>query len=442
MPEEVIDNVVLEPVEGQEEQPQAQPPAEGEQPPKPAEVEKPKGPIQLVEGTKLNAAVRTALSKVATGDPAVDRAIRDAVYKQVELQKVFPGGINEARELSTKIEGLGGIEKIEEMRTDLNEFGELAQAFQSGSPAFIQDLLETSPEAFAKFVPGALEKLADIDLPTFCKTAEETIIRYAQLHPAGFDHIFSRVIAQNFRSSGVELALERLADQIEGNGKAVGFYNQVVAYFDGFLQSAAKTPEAPKPSEKQPPAAAPKEPEKKALADTFQNDWQKAEGALFRKIGGPAYREAIANLQLDDEDRMAFDKDVMARLQYRVSSQEPTFKEKSQRFIDARDKNGFLRYRESLYKRFLPAVIGIVAAKRAGSAAKSAAAAPQKAAQPVEKPPARPGVPSAATVTPAGSKLVSAAPKPSEIDFHFGKTTSAMLQRNQAFLKNGTRVHW
>jgi hypothetical protein len=385
--------------------------------------------------------VRTALGKVATGDPAVDRAIRDAVYKQVELQKVFPGGINEARELNAKLEEMGGIEKIEEMRTDLNEFGELAQAFQSGSPSFIQDLVETSPEAFAKFVPGALEKLADVDLPAFCKTAEETISRYAQLHPAGFDHIFSRVIAQNFRSSGVELALERLADQIEGNGKATGFYNQIVGYFQGFLQSAAKTPEGPKATERQPAAAAVKEPEKKP-ADSFQDDWQNSEGALFRKVGGAAFREATAALQLDDEDRMAFDKDVMARLQYRVQRQEPSFKDKSKRFIDARDKAGFLRYRESLYKRFLPGVIADVAAKRAGGAAKVAAPVPGKVAQPVVKPAARPGVPSASSVSPAGSKLISAAPKPAEIDFHFGKTTSAMLQRNQAFLKNGTRVHW
>ena len=71
MPEEVIDDVVLEPVEGQEEQPQAQPPAEGEQPPKTSEAEKPKGPIQLVDGTKLNAAVRTALEPVCA---AIDAA--------------------------------------------------------------------------------------------------------------------------------------------------------------------------------------------------------------------------------------------------------------------------------------------------------------------------------------------------------------------------------
>ena len=108
----------------------------------------------------------------------------------------------------------------------------------------------------------------------------------------------------------------------------------------------------------------------------------------------------------------------------------PAWQEKSRKFIRANDKQGYLRYISSIYKRVVPDAManavnrtlkGNFAPKAQQNGARGPGSAPPKAA-------------------PAGFAQV--ANEPSSWDIDYGRTNSAMLKENRAVLKDGKKVTW
>jgi hypothetical protein len=113
----------------------------------------------------------------------------------------------------------------------------------------------------------------------------------------------------------------------------------------------------------------------------------------------------------------------------RVGKQFPDWQAKGQRYIDSRNKDGYLRYMRSIYQQVLPGAVADAVAK----VVKTAAPVRTTPGQPVKKTPPAAAVPSG---------FAPVAKEPSTWDIDWDRTDTSMLRRNRAVLKDGKKVTW
>src|SRR4051812_2981055 len=97
-----------------EEQPlsEEETPETSETPETPAEEGDPKTPVTSLfqpDGKKLDPQVSATLAKLKTENPELGKLLTRAVYRVAEIEREFPGGVTEAKELRDKVEELGGV---------------------------------------------------------------------------------------------------------------------------------------------------------------------------------------------------------------------------------------------------------------------------------------------------------------------------------------------
>ena len=143
------------------------------------------------------------------------------------------------------------------------------------------------------------------------------------------------------------------------------------------------------------------------------------------------YRRAVASLKLDDDEKRVLDAAISTRASIKADKQFPGWQKKSDAYIKAGNKDGYLRFIRSIYKQVLPDSIEFETKKLGAKAA--------PAAKPAAKPPV-PGQKQPAAAAPTGYTLVARMPDRSQINFDV--TSYSMLEKNRAITNDGKRVTW
>lgn len=407
---------VLDALETTEEEPLVAE-AEGAEPNAAGE-EEPGAPVTSLfddTGRRINPAVKAILGKLRTSDPGAERLLSKAIFRTAELEREFPGGLAEARELRDKVEGLGGLEEIQGRLQAAEQFNGLAGAYENADPAFVQDLVESYPESFKALGPVFLQQ-------------------YAKLDPDGYSGLVLRTMHADFQSSGFLLTFQRLADFIPADSKGIEQYNALSTYLRGIGELAGKAPTAGmKPKE-----AAPKNDEvSKRESDLTRREWDIERKSLFNSIAGKEYKTAIAGKTLDDEDKADIEERFRIRAENLTKQQFPDLMKRLEAFTARKDKEGFFRYLKSVYAKVVPQA---VTAAVAGSLRHKPVTPGTKPAAVVNKPgQALPRVPPKPGPT-AGFKPVAKQPGPYEIDY--SKTTKLMIEKGDYVLKTGQKVQY
>ena len=372
---------------------------------KPAEGEEQAAPVTSLlgpDGKKLDPTVRSLLSEVRTKNDAAGKLLTKAVYRVAELDREFPGGLTEARELRDKIEGLGGVEGIEGKLETLAELTGLSKQFMDGDPAFVEDMATSSPEAFAALAPAVFAK-------------------YAQTNPDGFTAYIGRVVWGDMNTNGIPLLLQRMADFMPADKpQALELLNSLSTYLNGFGELSKKAPATARPrSEAKPDDLTARE---EALRS---REWKTERDGIQRGIVRDEEVKALAGRKPDTEERAQIRELFMTRSAAAANRLFPGWAEKAQRFIKSGDKAGYLRYMKSIYVRVVPEAM----ASAVNSTMRHSKAAPVT----TKTATARPG----ATAAPAnGFKPVTSIPQ----NIDWGRTSKQMVQEDRYILTDGSRV--
>ena len=367
-----------------------------------------KKPATLFEGNKLSGAAKSALAELKAKDPGIAKAVTRALYRTLELDREFPGGLTEVKELRDKLDGFGGVPGIEKMQQGLAEMDGLAKQFMDGDPAFVEDLATEGPEAFAKLAPAIFAK-------------------YAEVHPEGFEAYLGRVIYGDMVRNEIPLLMMRLADVIGDKPQAVEVFEKLNLYLGNFKTMATKPMEAPKGRAPEPKANNQDQREE----DLRSREWKMDRDKVQRATVDSEFRSALNGRKPSSEERAEIYERFKVKAGMLLRNIEPEWTKKSERFIKNNDKAGYLRFMTSLYKRVTPESMSYAVNRTLKPARAGATAAPKKNEQPGRAS----GAPAAPGFTP-----VSKEPGSYEIDY--SRTSTAMLNRNQAVLTDGRKVNW
>lgn len=357
------------------------------------------------DGKAVAKPIKGVLAKLKSENAPGHKLIADAVYRFAEFKREFPGGLTEAREMRDQVEQYGGLDEVKGAIEASQAFTTLANQFKTSDPGFIQDLVDTDPEAFAKMVPQAMD-------------------RYREENADGWNAYIARTIDADIRGSQVPLCLMRLYDLVKDNKAATDLIDVVNSYLGGFAEIAKKTPSAARaarPAGNKPDANAQRE------NDLRAREWNTERREMHTEIRTEAFTKAVAGRKPTTEEKAQIEELFQGRAARLASTYFKDWQKKSQAYIARNDKTGYLRYMGSIYRRVTPeAMSSAVAATLKGKAVAPPAGGKRLAA------PVKPGT---------GFVMVGKEPGTYEIDY--SATTRQMLSNNQAVLKNGGRkVQW
>lgn len=364
----------------------------------------------LIDGGKLSAEAKETLEKIKAENPALARAIQRALFKEAEISKVLPGGLKEVQALRDTVEKLGGETGIQEIQAEVNGWHQFDEQYMAGKPEAIE-FMTSEPEgreAFLKLMPHALQK-------------------FEALHPEGFSQYMAQVIGGTLAQHGIPLALERLADFIGDNPKAVEQWNKLagfVKFVDGLSQKQVQSPKFQ--------SAAPDQDRTKFEQERTQFErekWKNETAQQQRPAFEAEWNRLAAGRKLTTTQTEAINELFESRFNKMVGQHAPTF----QRYFDAKDKAGFLKYAAKLDGEVLPQAL-----RAAFEAVMPGKPGPRPGtAPPVKNSPPAKGMPIA-----QGFTQIAAQPKTSEIDFRNPFNTTANFQAGKAILVGGKKVAW
>lgn len=364
-----------------------------------------------INGTKLSAKAKQTLDELHKTDPKLARELKDALYQREAWKQAIPGGIKAYKEIQAQLETVGGFEKIQTLQAEAKEWEALDAQFTAGDPAFVQNIAETSPEAFFKIAPAVFSKFSEVS-------------------PDGYSQYIGQVFVADMVANQIPLALERLQDFIADNPKAQGVWKQLADYVNRINGFAQKKVEAPKAKVETPTVDADRQKFEQERTEFTRQQWSTSAHDSHTKTFNDAWTKASNGLKLTSEQTAAVKELYGLRLQAAIKAS-PDFNKTVEAYFRAGDKEGYLRFISSFYKNNT--------AKAIQSALNSVAPGKKPGPKPGQTATTQAVKPATSTATP-GFKFVGSMPKGSTIDWT--ATSRAMLTKGQAVLADGTKVQW
>jgi hypothetical protein len=184
--------------------------------------------------------VLSHLDELKKTNPALAKELKNLYFAQKAFKETFPGGLPEAKKALETIGELGGAEGIEGLKAEKAEWHEIDDKFAAGDPAVLDTFAKFNPEGFAKIIPAAIDKLAQID-------------------PAAYNHALSGIFVSTLDNWRFADTLDRLAEdlsQVVGQdgkpllGRQIQSVQKLAAQYEGIRELAAKAPERKAPEGK------------------------------------------------------------------------------------------------------------------------------------------------------------------------------------------------
>lgn len=384
-------------------------PVEGE-PEAPAE---PGKDFRPVKDGRLDPTAKAELDALKVKNPALAKAIQKALFAEDRLRRELPGGFKEVQELRGKLEELGGDTGIQEVKQEIDGWREFDNNYTAGDPKVLEFLTQT-PEAaaaFLKIAPAAFEK-------------------FREAHPDGYAAYMTNVFAADMAENNIPLQLEKLGWMLKDNPDAVAAVQQIQAYVNRIGQMARKPVAAP--------ATAPKVDDRAKQLDSREQqltrtEWSRETSTRHSSLFQQQWKAQIGDRKLSDT-QAATVRELYGLKLAAILKARPDFNQNLERYFSAKQKDGFLKLFDSVYKDAVPRALR-TAIQQVGVGAKPGP-------KPGEPKPVAPGTKPIApngTAT-AGFTFVGAKPEFSTVDNR--TTTPEMWQAGRAILRNGTKVYW
>jgi len=368
-----------------------------------------KAPVALVENGKPTEAFKQALEKLRSENPEMAAKVRHAVFKSEEMARELPGGLKELRQLRETVETLGGDVGIQEVQSELRGWHEFDEQFSNGDPKAIEFMLSDpqGQQSFLKLMPTALAK-------------------FSELHPDGYGQYMASVFVGDMAQNGITLALDRLQDFIADNPKAMDQWNKLAGYVNRLGQLSQKKVEPPKSEAQQQKGASDIEQREAQLTRT---EWKNETANEQRQVFQSEWARNAAGRKITEAQSAAIKELFESRLNKAIQAKHASVLE---RYFNAKDKNGFMRYASSISKTEVPRAL-----KAAFDAVMPGRPGPKPGTANGVKPP----VNGALKVTP-GFTQIAKQPATQDIDYRHQFNTPANFQAGKAILKDGRKVTW
>jgi|SRR6185312_1848905 len=334
-------------------------------------------------------------------DPSLPGFIRDAVWSKKQADAA--GGLPALLETHKYVTELGGREFVEQAKTEIGEWEALDKAFTEGRPEFVKNIAQSDPEAFEKMVPLAIQE-------------------FANTSPEQYQHIMARVMVNTFDGVGLTNALKGLLQTV-GDGAKQGL-QEVIDWVESFRATASKVPEKKI------------DPERQKFDQERQQFAQKQAELLVKSVDADSIRhrdsviareiKPFGDWETMDQDRKSA---VASWISQRIGKQlgaDKGFLNRRDTLIANGDREGLAKLEQAKLDDLVPKLVP--SAAKVFGVTKSQAKVQEKA---------KPGT---VVARPKGVTLLQKAPSADQIDRF--KTKPEDIFKNQAVLKNGTRVQW
>lgn len=381
--------------------------------------EHPEAPIgksfRVVDNGRLHPLAKATLEEIGAKNPALSSAIKAALFAEDKYKHALPGGLKEVADLRGKIEQLGGDEGIQKVHNELDLWRDFDSKYTSADPEVL-NFLTKNPEAqaaFLKIAPLAFEK-------------------FRESHPEGYNAYMSSVFDATIQEGGLPLLIEQLGWIGKDNPEILDVQHRLKAFVSGISQLARKSVAPPKIESKAPDTrGAELDQREQQLTRT---EWKRESDSKHFALYNQQWKALIGDRKLSDTQQATI-KELYGLKLAAIIKAKPEFNQNLNKYFTGKNKDGFMKLFESTYREAVPAALR-KAMDQAG----------------VGKPGPKPGqasVPAAKVSVPAGKPALngnagfSQVPaKPNITDVDRIRTTAEMYQKNQAILRNGSRVFW
>jgi hypothetical protein len=360
------------------------------------------------DGKRLDDKAKATLEQIKATDPALAKALRDALFDQDRIRRALPGGLKEVNELRQTIEQLGGPEGIQGIQAEVKGWNDFDQNYMAGDPKALEFMLSSpeSQQAFMKLAPMAFNK-------------------FEELNPEGYaSYVCSRIIG-DAQSNDIPICMKAIQFYIsQGNMEGVtGEFNKINAWLNG-IEATAKRPPAI-PQAQQVDNSKIKELETQN-SELVRNQWKGESAQEQNQIYSSELNRLLAGRKVTDAQREDILLRVQTKLGLRIKDQEKTLNQ----YFAVKDKNGFLKFASSFSKKHIPELLREAVDRYV----------PQKPGPKVQQVPQN-GKPITPPLGQASNGFQpSTRPERDQIDW--GATTHSMMMNRQAVLIGGKKVKW
>jgi hypothetical protein len=386
---------------------------------------------ESLRGSALWRDVKSATQAGKPLNPKQLSALNKVIHRSEAIESKYPEGLSAIEQRMASLKPLiedeaipfeEAIQKISQERAYFREFDNL---FTSGKPEFVDKLSDASPEAFQNIAPAVFRK-------------------YAEVNPDGYSAYVAQAVVSHMNSAQVPMqfqVLEAFWPQVPdfpGKQQFQKALASVIDWTDSLKGMAAKKIEQKAiPGTGDQPAGPERE---QQLAQREMNvtrmDWNasvKAEGVSF--VMSEA-QKAAGKVALSEKERQTVLAKVGEELEARLTA-DKRYGEAMQGYLKANNRSSYLQRIQSERKKLIPgavrrAVDDVIAArpKAAPKAPAAQNSAPRKTSDP-------------ALTGAVQFRRIAGPPRTLGMTVDLGKTTHAMLEKRQAFIKGEKNpVQW
>lgn len=152
----------------------------------------------------------------------IEKEVRALFFGSQKLKQAFPGGVNEAVALKAALEQHGGVEAIESMKGDLENYQANDQ------------LRDTAPD---KWVAEGFEAFPEVAFKAFAHSLDIVAAKM----PEQYDHLMSRVMLDTMNQGPIGEIWQILSTSTDPNAKAAA--DKLASFYHGIKNTASKVPE-------------------------------------------------------------------------------------------------------------------------------------------------------------------------------------------------------
>jgi hypothetical protein len=306
---------------------------------------------------KMTPALKSRLDEMkAKGgeDARLAKMIRASVFEAETLRE--RGGAKALLEQVAKLEEMGGEEGIASTKEELGQWRQLDEDFKAGKPEVAKDIAAGNPEAF-------------------CKIAPQLFGEYAQMDPDGFNGYVCSIVASDLKAEDVPLAMRMMAKGIfnqggpkfnelgqlvslnaqEGKEDIAAEWMKVAGWFDrltGLSKLQSKGPKKPEAGKDGAGEGKPDEIAQREQAQTVR-EWSFERERVLDKETESAFTRLSGGRTVSEKQVAAIRELFDSRLR-RMLNADGKHKSTVDRFLAAKDKQGYQKHMQAKYKDMVP----------------------------------------------------------------------------------------
>jgi hypothetical protein len=304
---------------------------------------------------KMTPALKSRLDEMkAKGgeDARLAKMIRASVMEAETVRE--RGGAKALLEQVAKLEEMGGEEGIASTKEELGQWRQLDEDFKAGKPEVAKDIAAGNPEAFCKIAPALFGE-------------------YAQMDPDGFSGYVGRLTLGDMQAKGVPMAMQLMmrdlfeggAPQLDGQGRATNAkagletvaaeWVKVAAWMDRISGLAELQSKGPKKAEAGKDGAGEGKSDEIAQREQAQTvrEWSFERERVLDKETEAAYTRLAGGRTVSEKQVAAIRELFDSRLR-RMLNADAKHKSTVDRFLAAKDKQGYQKHMQAKYKDMVP----------------------------------------------------------------------------------------